>query len=82
MDLITGGIGFVIGAVASTVALFRSLASRLSPEEVTSIRIRIATAIKDYNEAAQDGSLSTDEKIKLAEDALALIQEILKDLES
>ncbi len=82
MDLITGGIGFVIGAVGSAVALFKYLASRLSPEEVESIRIRLTTAINDYKKAKEDGVLTADEQLKLAEDALAVVEETLKALET
>ena len=82
MDLITGGIGFVIGAVGSAVALFKYLASRLSPEEVESIRIRLTTAINDYTKAKEDGLLTADEQLKLAEDALAVVEETLKALET
>ncbi len=79
---ITGGIGFVIGAVGTAVTMFKYLASRFSPEEIDSIRIRLTTALKDYEEAKADGVLSTDEKLKLAEDALAVVQETIKALES
>ncbi|MGB8216207.1 MAG: hypothetical protein WCE94_02805 [Candidatus Methanoperedens sp.] len=82
MDLITGGIGFVIGAVGSAVALFKYLTSRLSPEEVESIRIRLTTAINDYKKAKEDGVLTADEQLKLAEDALAVVEETLKALET
>lgn len=82
MDIITGGIGFVIGAVGSAVALFKYLASRLSPEEVESIRIRLTTAINDYKKAKEDGVLTADEQLKLAEDALAVVEETLKALET
>jgi len=82
MDLITGGIGFVIGAVGSAVALFKYMASRLSPEEVESIRIRLTTAINDYTKAKEDGLLTANEQLKLAEDALAVVEETLKALET
>ncbi len=79
---ITGGIGFVIGAVGTAVSMFRYLARRLSPEEIDSIRIRLANALKDYEEAKADGVLSTEERLKLAEDALAVVQETIKALET
>ena len=82
MDLITGGIGFVIGAVGSAVAMFKYLASRLSPEEIESVRIRLARALDDYKKAKEDGVLTADEQLKLAEDALAVVQETMKALES
>ncbi len=81
-SLITGGIGFVIGAIGSAVALFKYMARRLSPEELTSIRIRLTTAIETYKKATADGDLTVDEKLKLTEDALAVVQETLKALES
>jgi hypothetical protein len=81
IDLTSGGIGLAVGVVTSTVATFRYLASRLSPEEIAAIRTKVVNAIKDYNDAIQDGTLSTEERLKLAEDALGIIQEIVKDLE-
>jgi len=81
-SLITGGIGFVIGAVGSAVAMFRHLASRLSPEEIHSVRILLTNAIETYNKAKEDGVLTADEQLKLAEEALAAVQETLKALES
>jgi len=81
-SLITGGIGFVIGAVGSAVAMFRHLASRLSPEEIQSVRIHLTNAIETYNKAKEDGVLTADEQLKLAEDALAVVEETLKALES
>jgi len=81
-SLITGGIGFVIGAVGSAVALFKYMARRLSPEELTSIRIRLTTARETYNKAKEDGVVTADEQLKLAEEALAAVQETLKALES
>ena len=79
---ITGGIGLVIGAVGSAVAMFKYLASRLSPEEIESVRIRLTRALDDYKKAKEDGVLTADEQLKLAEDALAVVQETLKALES
>lgn len=81
-SLITGGIGFVIGAVGSAVAMFKYLASRLSPEEIQSVRIRLTNATETYKKAKEDGVLTADEQLKLAEDALAVVEETLKALES
>jgi hypothetical protein len=79
---ISGGIGLVIGAVGTAVAMFKHLASRLSPEEIQSVRIRLTNAIETYKKAKEDGVLTADEQLKLAEDALAAVQETLKALES
>lgn len=81
-SLITGGIGFVIGTVGSAIALFKYMARRLSLEELTSIRIRLTTTIETYKKAKEDGLLTADEQLKLAEDALAVVEETLKALES
>jgi hypothetical protein len=79
---LTGGIGFVIGAVGTAITMFKYLASRFSPEEIASVRIRLTNAISDYKKAKEDGVLTADEQLKLAEDALAVVEETLKALES
>lgn len=81
MDIITTAGAFIIGAASAAIAAIKYLGSRFSQAEIEVIRKEVATAIADYEQAKQDGKLTADEKIKLAEDVLALIQEALKALE-
>lgn len=81
MDIITAAGAFILGLASAAIAAIKYLGSRFSPAEIEAIRKKVGTAIADYERAKQDGKLTADEKIKLAEDVLEVIQEALKALE-
>lgn len=62
--------------------MWRYVSSRITAEEAQRIYTKAKTTIDEYEKAKADGALTTDEKLKLADEAIGVIQEIIKDLES
>lgn len=82
MDLITAGAAFIVGLISAAVGTYKFLASRITPEKAKRIYQDVKKTIADYEDAkSRDGTLNADDKIKLAEDVIATIEEIVKDLE-
>ncbi len=80
-DIVTIGESFVAGIVIAGFGVYRLVNSRITPEKAQRIRQDVEKAIADYNAAKEKGPLTADDKLKLAEDALDTLQEIVKDLE-
>ena len=70
-------IAFVFGAVTSILALIR----KISKDELERIIAEISELVKQYQDAKADGVITTEEKLKLAEQTIEAIRTILKALE-
>lgn len=73
-------LSFLVGIVAALVAAYRFLAARISPEEATAIYNKAKEAIDAYNKAMENGSLTTEEKLEIAEKTIAALHEVIKAL--
>lgn len=82
VDFLSGFVGFLAGIAVTVPALYHYLKSRISPSEAYEIYQKVKKTIEDYNTAMQDGNLSEKEKLELAQDTLAILQELLEALES
>lgn len=80
MDILAAFLGFLVGAVATLIAIYRYAASRISPEEAKQIYLKAKAAIERYNKAKEDGTITLEEKLEIAEDVLATLEELLKAL--
>lgn len=72
---------FILGAFAAGIALWRYVRNHISPEEAARIYKKASDAIQEYEKAKIDGNLTTAEKLIIAEDVIAVIDEVIKDLE-
>ena len=70
-------IAFVVGAVTGVWALLK----RISREELDRIITEIKELIEQYNDAIKDGTITTEEKIAIAEQTIEAIKTILDALE-
>jgi len=81
MDFITIGLSFIGGIAVSGIGLYNFVKKRISPEEAKRIYTAAKQTIDDYRAAMAKGSLTPDDKLKIAEDAVKAVEEIIKDLE-
>lgn len=81
IDLQSGIGGFLAGVAVTAVALYRYFKSRISPDEAYEIYKKAKKTIDNYNTAMQDGTLSPEDQLALAKDAIATLEEFLKALE-
>lgn len=81
-DYISAIEGGVVGLIVTGLAMWHYVSSRITAEEAQRIYTKAKTTIDEYEKAKADGALTTDEKLKLADEAIGVIQEIIKDLES
>ncbi len=80
---IVGGIvGLLLGFLAALGMAYKYIWARLSPEEIQDIYLKAKAAIDEYNQAKLDGTLTTEEKLKIAEKALETLETLIKALES
>jgi hypothetical protein len=80
-DFTTIGISFLGGMALSGIGLYNFIKARISPEEAKRIYAAAKQTIADYRAAIAKGSLTADDKLKIAEDAVKTLEEIIKDLE-
>lgn len=81
MDFVSIGLGFLGGLAVAGIGLYNFVKARISPEEAKRIYQAAKQTIADYRVAMANGSLTPDEKLKIAEDAVKAVEEIIKDLE-
>lgn len=81
--MVSGGeiCSFLGGVGATLLVVYRFIASRISPEEVRRIYNKAKKILDDYEKAKEDGKITLEERLKLAEETLELLKEIIKDLE-
>lgn len=71
---------FLGGVIATLVVVYRWVANRISPEEARRIYNKAKELIDDYKKAKEDEKITPEERAKLADDTLELLEEIIKDL--
>jgi len=81
MDLVSMGLSFLGGFGVAAIGLYKFVASRITLDEARQIYRDAKKAIDDYRAAVANGSITPDDRLKIAEDAVATIEEIIKDLE-
>lgn len=80
---ITGAVvGFLLGLLAALASAYKYIWARISPEELQDIYLKAKAVIDEYNKAKQDGTITTEEKLKLAEETLLTLETVIKALES
>jgi len=80
---ITGGIvGVLLGVLTALGAAYKYIQARISSEEAKDIFLKAKDAIDEYNKAKQDGTITTEEKLMLAEKTLSSLETLIKALES
>jgi len=75
-------IGGLFGILATAGAAYRYISRSITPDEALVIYNKAKAAIDEYNTAIADGSLTTDEKLKIAEKTLSTLATVIKALES
>ena len=80
--MVSGGeiYSFFGGVIATLLVVYRWIASRISPEEVRTIYNKAKELIDAYKKAKEDEKITLDEKLKLAEETIDLLEEIIKAL--
>lgn len=82
-DLLTGGIlGAFFGGLAVAGAAYRYISKSITPSEAKEIYDKAQAAIDEYNRAREDGTITTEEKLKIAEKALSTLETVIKSMES
>lgn len=82
MDFITIGISFLGGLAVSGIGLYNFARKRISPEEAQRIYAKGKQTITDFRAAIAKGSLTVDDKLKLAEDVVQVLEETIADLKN
>ncbi len=79
---IWGGIvGLILGSLSSFGIMYRFLKSRIKSEDVKKVYDNIMAAITEYKNAKEDGIITTDEQLQIAEKTLAVLESVVKSLE-
>jgi len=81
-DLLTAAEGVIVGIIATGLALYGYIKSRITVAEAQQIYTQAKAVVTEYNAAKATGTLTSDEKLKLAEEALATLMTVVKDLEA
>lgn len=74
-------ISFVGGLFVAGVTAIGFIRNRISPSEAQDIYDQAKAAIDEYNKAKTEGTLTDQEKLKIAENVLQVFETIIKDLE-
>ncbi len=61
--------------------VFRYLRRTLTPTEAKAIYDKAKAAVDEYNTAKADGTITQEEKLRIAEKVLITLETIVKDLE-
>lgn len=81
-QLTSGIIGAFFGILATAAAMYNYFKKSITPNEALDIYNKAKAAIDEYNTAISDGTLTTDEKLKIAEKTLSTLETVIKALES
>ena len=74
-------LSFLTGIGTALVAAYGFIRSRITPKEASDIYLKAKATIDEYNNATEDGTITTEEKLRIANKSLLTIQTILKSLE-
>ena len=74
-------LSFLTGIGTTLVATYGFIRSRITPKETHDIYRKAKDTIDEYNKSTEDDTISTDEKLRIANKSLLTIQTILKSLE-
>lgn len=80
MDYITVVIGFISGIVTSVLYYIRFVSSRVTIDEAKTIYTKVNDIVVEYNKAKQDGTITLEEQLRIAEESMEAVQEIVKSL--
>jgi len=62
--------------------MYRYISKSITPAEAQDIYTKAKAAIDEYNRAMADGTITTEEKLRVAEKTLFTLQTVIKALES
>ena len=62
--------------------MYRYISKSITPAEAQDIYIQAKAAMDEYNRAMADGTMTTEEKLKIAEKTLSTLQTVIEALES
>ena len=83
LDQITGGVvGILIGAAGAFGVAYRYLSRSISSAEANEIYNKAMVAMVEYNRAKADGTITVEEKLRIAEKTLSTLETVIKSLES
>ena len=74
-------IGGLLGVLATAGAAYRYISKSITPAEAQDIYIQAKAAMDEYNRAMADGTITTEEKLKIAEKTLSTLQTVIKALD-
>lgn len=82
-DQITGVIvGLILGILVAGAAVYKYVKTSISPTEAMEIYGKAMSVMNNYNNAMAHGPLTTEEKLKIAEETLSTLQTVIKALEA